>query len=634
MTSAAPSLEPTPPGGDGDARARRRRHLALLVGICAACSVVLTDLLRRFSVVRSFDANDALFYWGSALVSVAFWGSLAVTATSESRATRWLARSVLVAAALLTVGAQSYTYSRYQSYLDHRAVLVGTSMLPSVGQQLWFDRSVFALTVLPPVLVALFIPLLITKVHAPKSRSVGFAADMTLVALLIAFFVSPTRGAEQGTTPDVMYLNAMGQLSRAKWYKNQDVTRVHPGPRTPRPVPSLTPKAKRNVLMIVTESVRAQEVCVAYDAEGGCSFTPFSNAAAPRRFPVTQMRALDSTTAISLAVMWNGLLPTESREDLHSAPLLWEYAHAAGYDGAYWTSQHLLFANSGVWLEGIPASKRISATQVEPDASYEVGADDGKLIDHVLGELDGLKEPYFGVVHLSNTHYPYKIDDDDCPFVRESETQKRGDDDWVLSRYRDAVRLQDKAVGRFITEFRKRPDSKRTAIVFVSDHGEQLREKGLTGHTFTLFDQEIRIPFWIDAPEGLLTASEEAHLKEAKNVPVTSLEVMPTVMDLLGVWDAPNVAPFRAKIAGTSLLQGLPAADRTIVMTNCTELWACAYKNWGAMQGTKKLFGSSNHRGWSCFDVANDPKEEHDLGEEPCRSLVHAVDQTLHGTPF
>jgi len=594
--------------------------------------VVLTDLLRRFSVVRSFDTNDALFYWGSALVSVAFWGSLAVTATSESRATRWLARSVLVAAALLTVGAQSYTYSRYQSYLDHRAVLVGTSMLPSVGQQLWFDRSVFALTVLPPVLVALFIPLLLTKVHAPKERSVGFAADMTLVALLIAFFVSPTRGAEQGTTPDVMYLNAMGQLSRAKWDKNQDVVRVHPGQRTPLAVPPLTAKTKRNVIMIVTESVRAQDVCVAH--EEGCSSTPFSDIAAPKRFPITQMRALDSTTAISLAIMWNGLLPTESREALHSAPLLWEYAHAAGYSGAYWTSQNLLFANSGLWLEGIPAAKRISATQVEADASYEVGADDGKLIDHVLGELDELKEPYFGVVHLSNTHYPYKIDDDDCPFVRESEAQKRGDDHWVLSRYRDAIRLQDKAVGRFITEFRKRPESQRTALVFVSDHGEQLREKGLTGHTFTLFEQEIRIPFWIDAPEGLLTQKEEAHLREAKNVPVTSLEVMPTIMDLLGLWDSPALAPFRAKIPGASLLQNLPAPDRTLVMTNCTELWTCAYKNWGAMQGTKKLFGSSSHRGWSCFDVANDPNEEHNLGEDECAPLARAVESTLHATPF
>ena len=89
-----------------------------------------------------------------------------------------------------------------------------------------------------------------------------------------------------------------------------------------------TPKRPRDVLLVLTESVRASSTCVAYTPD--CPFTPFSNAAAPNRLPLGQMRAVDSTTAISLAVLWSGLAPTESRAALHSAPLLWEYAHAAG----------------------------------------------------------------------------------------------------------------------------------------------------------------------------------------------------------------------------------------------------------------------------------------------------------------
>ena len=64
----------------------------------------------------------------------------------------------------------------------------------------------------------------------------------------------------------------------------------------------------RNVVFVITESVRAQSVCVAYDPK--CRWTPFSNEAAPNRIPLTQMRALDSTTAISLAIMWGGHMPT------------------------------------------------------------------------------------------------------------------------------------------------------------------------------------------------------------------------------------------------------------------------------------------------------------------------------------
>src|SRR5262249_39900403 len=163
-------------------------------------------------------------------------------------------------------------------------------------------------------------------------------------------FVSPDRGAEQGQPPDVMYVSAMGQLARARWDHNETVERVHPGPRTPEPVPPFTrrPTRERNVVMIVTESVRAQSVCVEYTPDW--KYTPFSNPVVKDRLPLLQMRALDSTTAISLAVMWSGLGPMRSREELHTAPILWEYTHAAGIESAYYTSQNLLFGNSGTWL--------------------------------------------------------------------------------------------------------------------------------------------------------------------------------------------------------------------------------------------------------------------------------------------
>ena len=50
---------------------------------------------------------------------------------------RWPVRVLLSAFALLLVGSQIYTFERYQAYVNHRAVLVGTSFLPSIGQQLW-----------------------------------------------------------------------------------------------------------------------------------------------------------------------------------------------------------------------------------------------------------------------------------------------------------------------------------------------------------------------------------------------------------------------------------------------------------------------------------------------------------------
>ncbi|MDB4947294.1 MAG: putative sulfatase [Labilithrix sp.] len=615
------------------ARVRRWAGRALLVA--PTLSVLALDLGKRHARIFAFDGHDLLFYVGSVLLGLVVWGALVGVATRSRGFARWPVRVVLVLAALLLVGSQLYTFDRYQAYVNHRAVLVGTSFLPSIGQQLWFDRWTVLRALLPCIALAIALPIVGARLAPMRHRARGWLClDLALVAMLLGAFISPERGAEQGQPPDVMYIAAMGQLARARWDHNETVERVHPGPRSPEPVPAVVaqPAVKRNVVMLITESVRAQSVCLDHDE--ACKYTPFSNRAAPDRIPLTQMRALDSTTAISLAIMWSGLSPTRSREELHSAPILWEYLKAAGLDAAYYTSQNLLFGNSGKWLEGQPWTRHVSATMLEPDATYETGADDGKLVDYALGDLGHLKEPWVAVVHLSNTHFPYKIDPDDMPFTPQEEATGPGYENEILNRYQDSIYMQDKAVGRFLSELRRRPESSRTVVVYVSDHGEQMREKGAVGHTGTLFDPEIRIPFWVDAPKGTLTADEEASLRSLHSAPVTSLDVFPTIMDLAGLWNAPALAKLEERVPGKSLLRGGSSPDQDVILTNCTELWACAFKNWGAIHGTKKLIAHQGELGWTCYDVASDPAELRPLDVNECGTLQGFTEKTMGGHPF
>jgi glucan phosphoethanolaminetransferase (alkaline phosphatase superfamily) len=618
------------------AKARARRWLARALVVATPLSFVLLDFSRRHARIVEFEPIELLFYMASAAIGVLLWTCLLSVATRVRGFGRWPVRAVVAIAALLCAGSQLYSYARYGAYMNHRAVLVGTSFLPSVGQQLWFDRWTFLRSLLPCLLLAIAVPLVAARLAPMRRRARGWLClDLALLATLVAAFVSPERGAEQGQPPDVMYVSAMGQLMRARWDHNETVERVHPGPRTPEPVPAFTahPSRKRNVVMIITESVRAQSVCVEYTED--CKYTPFSNPIVKDRLPFTQMRALDSTTAISLAVMWNGLLPTRGREEQHTMPLIWEYANAAGLETAYYTSQNLLFGNSGTWLEGQRWTRHVSATQIEQDATYEVGADDGKLVDHVIGDIGKLAEPWLAVVHLSNTHFPYKIDPEDMPFTPQEEATGPGYENEILNRYQDSIHMQDKALARLLRELGKRPEAERTVTVYVSDHGEQMREKGAVGHTGTLFEPEIRIPFWINAPRGSLTESEAANLAALKTTPITHLDVFPTIMDLLGFWDAPELGSLKARVAGQSLLRGGSPPDRPLVMTNCSELWACAFKNWGAIKGTKKLIAHQGDSTWSCYDVATDPLEEHRLDLAECADLVPLAEGTSAGKrPF
>src|SRR5690606_29565133 len=111
-----------------------------------------------------------------------------------------------------------------------------------------------------------------------------------------------------------------------------------------------------------------------------------------------------------------------------------------------------------------PWTRHISATQIEEDATYEVGADDRKLADHVIGDIGALKEPYLAVVHLSNTHFPYKVDPEDMPFMMEDDAAGFGTEDETRLRYHDSIYLQDKAVAHLVEHLLARPEASRTVI--------------------------------------------------------------------------------------------------------------------------------------------------------------------------
>jgi hypothetical protein len=597
-------------------------------------AIVGLDLALRGHVIAALASPARAAYAMSAMLSVILWGALVLAGAQREGPERWLARALLVVSAGSVMGAQLYFFDRYHAFMSSRAVLVGTSMLPSVGQQLWSDRLAFGRALFPPLVIAAAF-LLVSPRAFPTTRTHALAAlDVALGSLLFLIFVGlPPRAADNGATPDVLYFASIGKLAYAHAAHDPDVLRVHPGARTPRHVAPLVakPTLPRNILLIVDESVRASDVCSSYDTS--CSLTPFTNVAAPNRFMLRQMRALDSTTAASLAVLWAGLPVSASRDDFHSAPLLWEFAHAAGFDTAYFTSQNPFFANAGLWLEGLPLSHRVTATELDPDPSYELGADDGALIDAVVATLPMWRAPFAAVVHLSNTHFPYKVDPSDAPFVPYGDAM--GDDaSLVTNRYRNAVHAQDKHVARLVRALRASQHGERTVVVFISDHGEQLRERGAIGHTYGVYDEELRVAAWIDAPNGTLSPAEAHALAALADTPLTMLDVMPTLLDLAGVWDAREITTMRAKMPGESLLRGGTPPAHAVLLSNCTEIFACAFSNWGAMRGTMKLVGDGNDHAWHCFDVKNDPGETHDLGADACGDLRDLAENAGRGAPW
>jgi glucan phosphoethanolaminetransferase (alkaline phosphatase superfamily) len=592
-----------------------------------------TDLLRRHEQIARFDTRHRLGYAGGWAESLVLWSVLLYVASRRGGALRGFVIVPFVVLFTLAAGIEGAFHRTWNTYLTMEGQIHSKSVALSFLGNLPFHRASVLLEILVACALSVGFVLLARKLVRPRPIPRLLSPLLVPAVIAGAAVIPVSYHVLHASPPDALYIHGMWACIK----ENLDITNESPDlrvqRRSPMPVPRLSPKPKRerNVVLILQESERADVACIEY--EPGCDLaTRSSNEAAPKRMPLLQMRAHDSTTAISISNIWSGVRPTEPRELLHSVPLLWEYAAAAGWDTAYWTSQNLMFGNARLFVQDIPASHFAVATHLDPLADLDAGAYDTLLTDRVIRDWDEMKEPFFAVVHYSNVHFPYVYDPENAPFQPASFSKGPEKNNELVNYYKNVVYLSDLAVGRLIRHIRATDKGKRTVLVYTSDHGESFREHWQMGHTSALYDEEIRVPSWIDAPEGTLAPEEEQSIHAARDEFVWHLDLAPTFLDLMGVWDDPALLPFRRRMIGHPLTR----PERTVApvpLTNCTWVWECAFRNWGMMQGPLKLSAREWDGEYHCFDLRTDPEEANNLGEAACGSMSALARDLFHVMP-
>jgi arylsulfatase A-like enzyme len=235
-------------------------------------------------------------------------------------------------------------------------------------------------------------------------------------------------------------------------------------------------------------------------------------------------------------------------------------------------------------------------------------------------------------VHYSNIHFPYVYDEAHAPFQPADIDKSAEKNEEFKNFYKNVVYLSDMAVGRLVRHIRGTESGKRTVMVYTADHGEAFREHWQLGHTSALYEEEIHVPGWIDAPEGTISPEEEANIKAAKDELIWHLDLAPTFLDLMGVWDDPGLLPFRERMLGHPVTRRERTMD-PVPLTNCTWLWECAFRNWGMMQGPMKLSAREWDGEYHCFNVLEDPEESRNLGEQACAPLPDLARSIYHVMP-
>lgn len=154
-------------------------------------------------------------------------------------------------------------------------------------------------------------------------------------------------------------------------------------------------------------------------------------------------------------------------------------------------------------------------TNVKAMSLASVNRPGNEVVDLALKWIDGVADQrFFAWLHLYDPHAPYISPE---PY----RSEYRGHP------YRGAIAFTDAQVGRVFDYLDAKGLADNTIVVVTADHGEGLGEHGEETHGFFVYESAMRVPLIVRVPGRSITPGRVTQ-------PVRSVDIMPTVLDLVG----------------------------------------------------------------------------------------------------
>ena len=288
----------------------------------------------------------------------------------------------------------------------------------------------------------------------------------------------------------------------------------------PQPSESFGLCRNANVILVTMESL-ARDYIQPFNADG--ANLEFMSQFAKKALVSRMHYACCPNTNRAIQHIYQGNYPVNG--DYPFLPLLKE----KGYRTAYMMISRTRFFNLCDILDeaGFDAVLDRDSLGLDPERG------DYALLDSVdtVNEALGQEGPFF--LHLKNeqTHSPYQV------VNKERFCRHQGEGREIS--FRNAAEEADSVLSDFLVALGKRRDLSNTLIIYTGDHGQSFGEFGYVSHSSSSVNGQVRTPLVMSHPD--LPAGEVARS--------THFDVMPTVLDLLGV-------PCEARIFGRSLMHG------------------------------------------------------------------------------
>ena len=221
-----------------------------------------------------------------------------------------------------------------------------------------------------------------------------------------------------------------------------------------------------------------------------------------------------------------------------------------------------------------------------------------EVVDHALAWLASASASrFFAWVHLYDPHTPYEAPE---PFASRFPGRP----------YQAEISFADAQVGRLIAFLESRQLLDRTIVVVVGDHGESLGDHGEQSHGFFVYESVTHVPLIVRTPLASARGRTVAD-------PVRTVDIAPTVLDLLGV--RPQGSP-----DGTSLVPLLTGAVKEMGLEAYSEaLYPLHHFGWSDLRALRE----------GRYKVIAAPRPElYDLNEDPLETTNIFASREALGT--
>lgn len=618
------------------------RPVLLLCFVAPTLLAIAIDFLLRPRSLLAFEPLQWFNYFGSSLASAGFWGGPLWIASRLFTMPGRAARAGILAffgifvfpLSVFCFGGQPLYFHVFHAYMARDTVRLGIALRGTLGAWLAAWGASGILMVVAGLVATVVFARLAKLASRPMLPAWPIVPVVGFAVAASCFWVDFVESRSlQAAPPDTCFIHgAMHALRQAVTHKGW--VRRGVSLREPAPLPPLTRPAHRpNVLLIVTESVRADAVCSAPPPQ--CK-ARFLDEVAPDRIPLGRLTSQSPGTLSSCVMLWTGLGPDADFKTMLEAPVLWEVARGVGYRTAYISAQNLRYEDFAAFFQRAGIDVIASAAELGGAGDPHLGAPDENATARLLAFVRSVQgespaTPYFATLHLSNTHWPYRVDPDLQPF-EPHDPSPWSDAVKLHNHYRNSVLLQERTVSSMLRELRALPGWDDTVVVFVSDHGEEFREHGGMYHLTTLFDEQVRIPGWLIAGPRAVDGSQREALAAWADRRTFTRDVNATMLDLLGVLDARPGFPFADRLLGRSLLRPPSGSEPAVPMSTASGVWEPDIAKYGIMSGDLLVVRPATPR-WECYDAKRDPGEHTRALGLGCMVLIAIGNQTFAASP-